>query len=85
MGCHPASVTSTVPPAGGGVAVRDSKDPAGPVLGFGADAFAAFVAGLKGGQTRNRCDPYNLRGLSAVACGAQERRVPRDVSGGCRL
>ncbi|MFG2139471.1 DUF397 domain-containing protein [Streptomyces sp. NPDC048650] len=29
------------------VAVRDSKDPSGPVLDFPAAAFAAFVAGVR--------------------------------------
>ena len=31
------------------VPVRDSKNPAGPVLGFPADAFTTFVAGVKAG------------------------------------
>ncbi len=30
--------------------VRDSKDPEGPALVFPATAFAAFVAGVKGGE-----------------------------------
>jgi hypothetical protein len=30
--------------------VRDSKDPHGPILIFGADAWSAFVAGAKGGD-----------------------------------
>ncbi|MGK4582344.1 DUF397 domain-containing protein [Kitasatospora sp. HPMI-4] len=30
--------------------VRDSKDPQGPALVFSADAFAAFVAGVKSGE-----------------------------------
>ncbi|MGK4582341.1 DUF397 domain-containing protein [Kitasatospora sp. HPMI-4] len=30
--------------------VRDSKDPQGPTLVFSADAFAAFVAGVKNGE-----------------------------------
>ncbi|MFE7562585.1 DUF397 domain-containing protein [Kitasatospora sp. NPDC057500] len=38
----------------GGVAdavpVRDSKDPGGPVLLFAADAWASFLAGVKGGE-----------------------------------
>ena len=33
--------------AGAVVGVRDSKDPGGPVLAFGAGAWAAFLAGLK--------------------------------------
>ncbi|MFF2354054.1 DUF397 domain-containing protein [Kitasatospora sp. NPDC058115] len=34
----------------GVVPVRDSKDPSGPVLLFAADAWASFVAGVKGGE-----------------------------------
>lgn len=34
----------------GVVGVRDSKDPAGPVLAFAAGGWAAFVAGLKDGR-----------------------------------
>ncbi|MGP2435852.1 DUF397 domain-containing protein [Streptomyces sp. JW3] len=33
----------------GTVPVRDSKNPAGPVLAFPAGSFAAFVTGVKGG------------------------------------
>ena len=33
-----------------GVAVRDSKDPAGPVLEFTLAEWAVFVAGARGGQ-----------------------------------
>ena len=32
------------------VAVRDSKDPAGPVLSFTGPEFGAFVAGIKSGE-----------------------------------
>ena len=32
------------------VGLRDSKDPQGPVLAFSADAWSAFVAGLKYGD-----------------------------------
>ncbi|MFF4813424.1 DUF397 domain-containing protein [Kitasatospora sp. NPDC001309] len=32
------------------VPVRDSKDPAGPVLFFPAGVWASFVAGVKGGE-----------------------------------
>ncbi|MEE1823325.1 DUF397 domain-containing protein [Streptomyces sp. BE20] len=32
------------------VPVRDSKDPEGPALVFRADAFKAFVAGIKAGE-----------------------------------
>jgi hypothetical protein len=34
----------------GGTAVRDSKDPAGPVLTFTAAEWLAFVKGVKEGQ-----------------------------------
>jgi hypothetical protein len=33
-----------------GRAVRDSKDPAGPVLAFPAGAWTAFTAGIRGGD-----------------------------------
>ncbi|WP_269854584.1 DUF397 domain-containing protein [Streptomyces sp. RPT161] len=36
----------------GVVPVRDSKDPGGPALIFGLDAWSAFVAGLKAGDFR---------------------------------
>ncbi|WP_411080865.1 DUF397 domain-containing protein [Streptomyces sp. cmx-18-6] len=36
--------------ADGGRALRDSKDPSGPVLRFTAGKFAAFVAGTRGGE-----------------------------------
>ncbi|MGA5823211.1 DUF397 domain-containing protein [Kitasatospora sp. NPDC094028] len=32
------------------VPVRDSKDPHGPALMFGADAWSAFVAGVRDGE-----------------------------------
>jgi hypothetical protein len=35
---------------GGEVAVRDSKDPDGPVLAFSSQEVAAFVADLKAGR-----------------------------------
>lgn len=34
----------------GGVAVRDSKDPSGPVLRFTRSEWEAFIAGAKGGE-----------------------------------
>ncbi|MDY0812075.1 DUF397 domain-containing protein [Kitasatospora purpeofusca] len=34
----------------GGMAVRDSKDPDGPALMFPADAWAAFVGAVRGGE-----------------------------------
>ncbi|MFI0721664.1 DUF397 domain-containing protein [Streptomyces sp. NPDC021224] len=36
--------------AGGGRAVRDSKDQAGPSLRFSAEAWGAFLAGARGGE-----------------------------------
>jgi hypothetical protein len=36
-----------VAPREGGIAVRDSKDPAGPALFFAADAWRKFAASLK--------------------------------------
>jgi hypothetical protein len=36
----------------GAVAVRDSKDPSGPVLAFGPAAWEAFTASLKDGKIR---------------------------------
>jgi hypothetical protein len=36
--------------ADGGRAVRDSKDPSGPVLQFTAAEWAAFINGAKGGE-----------------------------------
>ena len=36
--------------ADGIVPVRDSKDPEGPALCFGVDAWAGFVAGVKAGN-----------------------------------
>ncbi|MEV5884010.1 DUF397 domain-containing protein [Streptomyces sp. NPDC052020] len=40
-------VATNLAAAHGIVPVRDSKSPRGPVLGFPADAFASFVAGVK--------------------------------------
>jgi hypothetical protein len=34
----------------GGVAVRDSKDPGGPVLRYTADEWSAFLLGVAGGE-----------------------------------
>jgi hypothetical protein len=36
----------------GGIAVRDSKDPNGPILHFSADAWRAFLDGVKAGESR---------------------------------
>ena len=35
--------------SGGAVALRDSKDPAGPALVFTADEWRAFTSGVRGG------------------------------------
>ena len=32
------------------VGLRDSKDPQGPALAFSADAWSAFLSGVKGGE-----------------------------------
>ena len=37
----------------GAVPVRDSKDPQGPALIFGTDAFTAFVTAVKAGEFPN--------------------------------
>jgi Domain of unknown function (DUF397) len=37
----------------GAVAVRDSKNPAGPALVFTSQAWAAFIDGVKGGRFRD--------------------------------
>ena len=38
------------PVPGGGVAVRDSKDPQGPILRFTAAEWAAFAEGMAAGE-----------------------------------
>lgn len=38
------------PMPGGGVAVRDSKDPEGPMLRFTAAEWSAFAAGMAAGE-----------------------------------
>lgn len=38
------------PGFGGVVPVRDSKDPEGPALAFGAGAWRAFVGAVRGGE-----------------------------------
>jgi hypothetical protein len=39
-----------VAPVREGTAVRDSKDPAGPVLRFPADSWRAFIGAVKSGR-----------------------------------
>ncbi|SEO59265.1 DUF397 domain-containing protein [Actinacidiphila rubida] len=48
-GAECVEVARNVP---GAVPVRDSKDPQGPALVFGADAWSAFLAGLAAGDFR---------------------------------
>jgi hypothetical protein len=43
-------VATNLAVAQGTVGVRDSKDPAGPALAFPADAFAAFITGVRDGE-----------------------------------
>jgi len=40
---HPSECVAVARPAGGPVAVLDSKDPSGPVLEFTRQAWAAFL------------------------------------------
>jgi uncharacterized protein DUF397 len=47
---NPDDCVEVAPLAGGGWAVRDSKDPASPVLSFNASEWAAFLAGAKAGE-----------------------------------
>jgi len=42
-------------PFGGKIAVRDSKDPDGPVLIYTADEFRAFLDGAKKGEFDDLC------------------------------
>lgn len=46
------------PLADGNIAVRDSKDPGGPVLTFTPAEWVAFLAGVRGGE-------FDLAALSA--------------------
>lgn len=39
-----------VAPVRDGAAVRDSKDPSGPVLRFSAETWRAFIAGVRDGE-----------------------------------
>lgn len=41
---HPSECVAVARPAGGPVAVLDSKDPHGPILEFTREAWAAFLA-----------------------------------------
>jgi hypothetical protein len=43
-------VATNLVTAQGTVGVRDSKNPAGPALAFPADAFAAFITGVRDGE-----------------------------------
>ncbi|MEV5601337.1 DUF397 domain-containing protein [Streptomyces sp. NPDC052299] len=43
-------VATNLAPTTGTVPVRDSKNPTGPSLGLHADAYAAFVTGIKDGR-----------------------------------
>jgi hypothetical protein len=46
----PDTACVEVAPAPGGVAVRHSKDPGGPVLRYTRAEWAAFVSGVKDGE-----------------------------------
>ncbi|SHL25794.1 DUF397 domain-containing protein [Actinacidiphila paucisporea] len=45
-----AEVATNLVVVDGSVAVRDSKDPAGPALTFTSEAWTAFVAGIRSGD-----------------------------------
>jgi hypothetical protein len=45
-----AGCVEVAPLPGGGVAVRDSKDPDGPVLRYTAHEWGAFLAGVRDGE-----------------------------------
>jgi hypothetical protein len=47
-----------VAPAVDGVAVRDSKDPDGPVLHFTKPELAAWIAGCKAGEFDDLAEPH---------------------------
>lgn len=48
--CVEVAFLEDEPTGARGVGVRDSKDPAGPLLVFTPDEWAAFVAGVKEGE-----------------------------------
>lgn len=48
--CHMSGCVSVASMPDGGIAVRDEKDPHGPVLTFTSEEWAAFVAGVKNAE-----------------------------------
>lgn len=48
--CDSGNCVQAAPLGGGGVAVRDSKDPDGPHLHFTAEEWAAFLDGARKGE-----------------------------------
>lgn len=46
---HPGDCVAVALPASGGAAVKDSKDPSGPVLEFSREAWAAFLTDIPTG------------------------------------
>jgi len=51
--CHEGGCVAVAALSDGGVAVRDEKAAAGPVLTFAADEWAAFLAGVRHGEFDN--------------------------------
>ncbi|SET50947.1 DUF397 domain-containing protein [Nonomuraea wenchangensis] len=61
--CNAGSCVEVAPLAdGGGVLVRDGKDPDGPSLRFDGDEWAAFLAGVRAGE-------FDLTALAARTAG----------------
>jgi Domain of unknown function (DUF397) len=52
---HPANACVEVAPADGMVAMRDSKDPGGPILRYTAAEWHAFLEGAKKGEFDGLC------------------------------
>jgi hypothetical protein len=49
---HPGDCVAVARPGGHGVAVKDSKDPSGPLLVFSRKAWAAFLADIPHGTQK---------------------------------
>ncbi|MEV6490013.1 DUF397 domain-containing protein [Actinoplanes sp. NPDC051633] len=48
--CGPSNCVEVASAGPGAIAVRDSKDPSGPVLTYTADEWRDFIAGAKNGE-----------------------------------
>ncbi|MFI7145976.1 DUF397 domain-containing protein [Nonomuraea sp. NPDC050022] len=60
-------------PSGTGVALRDSKDPSGPQLRAGTDAWRSFLAGAKNGY-------FELSAPPPAATGRTTKPTPEDLN-----